>query len=136
MQAAPTAASMLELFWQSVGLRYLFFLLVCTGISLALVLLLIVKGKGPALGPALALAASLPFLIGLFGTANSVIDGCLSLSGITIPQVEDIAKIAARASANLLVALIAGLPGYVAALAGTAYRSLMGERPRAADKND
>jgi hypothetical protein len=136
MQTAPTAASMLEFFWQSLGLRYLFFLVVCTAISLALVLLLIVKVKGPALGPALALAASPPFLVGLFGAANSAIDGCLSLSAITIPQVEDIGKIAARSSANLLVALTAGLPGYVAALVGTAYRSLMGERPRAADKGD
>jgi len=117
----------------SLGPAYLLLLPLAALLSFVLVLLIVIRGKGPMAAAALVLIVPLPFLIGIFGAIQGAMSSYLIMatSGST-PKPSEIAVGISTALMAPLVGLLLMAPALIIAAAGSFVRSITheGDSPR------
>jgi hypothetical protein len=129
---APQQQSFLLWLYQSLGLMYsgLFFLSAVIGLILVLVLL--VRGKGPMAAVCLLFVVHLPVVIGVLGAVQGMISmySVLAASNAT-PKPADLAQGISTSLVTVLVGSLLTLGFYMLAIPGTLLRSFRSESPAA-----
>ena len=102
-------------------------------LSFVLVLILLLRGRGPLSAASLVLIVHIPLLIGVFAAIGGVIHTCTVIHGVA----PILAEVAIGISASLFaprVGMIAMMPGYVAAVIGSFIRAITSESRQATPK--
>ena len=98
-----------------------------------LVLLLVLRGKGPMAAASLILIVHVPLLIGLFAAIQGAIASytVIAMSAVT-PKPSEVADGISTALVGPLVGMMLMVPGYATAALGSLIRSLVftGEEPK------
>lgn len=118
--------SFLHWFVSALGPKYLVLLPLAALIAFAVILVLVVRGRGWAAGAAAVLAVFMPLLVGLLGTIEGLI---LSYMVIASSDVTPKPSLIAEGISTSLVTAYAGLiltaPGFLLAVVGLFVRSLL-----------
>ena len=116
--------SSLTWFFSSLGWKYTLLLPMAGLFSFVVVLVLILRGKGPAMVGALVFLVPLPFFIGVFG----VVDGLaasfqvIAMSDVA-PKPSRLANAISMSLVSAWVGMFLSVPGYLLAVAGLIIRS-------------
>lgn len=117
--------SMLQ--WMIVSLGPVYLLLIpLTGLlSLALVVLITIRGRGPMSAAALVLIIPLPILIGLFASIHGMISvhTVIAMSD-TAPKPSELAAGTSTALVSSMVGILAAVPACFAAVVGATIRAI------------
>lgn len=121
----PIRQSLLSAVFQALGFSYTILLPLAALLSFLLVLLIVLRGKGPMAAAGLVLIVNAPLLIGLFAAVQG---GLASFSVIamssTSPHPAEIAAGISTALYAPLVAILLTAPAYATAAFGAFFRSL------------
>lgn len=103
-------------------------------LSFVMAIVVVMKGKGPFVGPALLFIVSVPMLLGLFGAIQGAIQSysVISMSSTTVKPSE----VAAGISAALVVPMVGMVlmaPSFAVAMFGSFLRSLLVKSDQAAN---
>jgi hypothetical protein len=116
--------SLVELVYAALGLKYAILLPLSALVSFVLVLGIIVKGKGPTVGPALVLTSLLPLFVGLLATTGGFVDSLLVLQvAANPPPAAEMLVGFAGSAVPIWTALVLGAPGYLTAVVGGCIRA-------------
>jgi hypothetical protein len=101
----------------------------CAAVSFGLTILLLVRGKGPSVGPALLFIVPMPLLLSLAGALKGSIASfaVLAMSDVTLKSSEVAAGVS-EALLGPMMGLLMMAPSYLAAVIGLLIRSLQAER--------
>lgn len=125
--------SMLGWVFESLGIFYALMLLLATGISFAVTLILVIRGRGPLCGAALLLIVPMPFLVGIFGALDGAIRSYMVIASSSMaPNPAEVAAGTSTALVAPLVGMFLMAPGYLLASGGMLLRSLMAKPTAAA----
>lgn len=124
----PQQQSYLEFVFMSLGVRYTLLLPLAALVSFVLVLVLVLRGKGPWLSAAIVLLVPLPLYVGILG----LVDGLMSSFQVVAmsesnPRPSDLAQGVGMSLVSVLVGINLSIPGYLLAVIGTIIRSLAGD---------
>jgi hypothetical protein len=122
---APPQESLLHFYYAALGLRYAVMLPLAGLVSFALVLLVVIRGRGPLASAALLISLSLPLLVGL----HAALDGLLASYQViayssTQPKPSEIAQGWSMALVAPLTGMFLMGPSLLTALVGSVVRSL------------
>jgi hypothetical protein len=114
--------------FNALGWRYAMLLPLSALVSFALILILVLRGKGSAVPAALMLLVPLPIIVGVFG----VVDGLMASFQViarsnAAPTHAMYAQGIYMSLTTFLVGLLLAVPGYLLAVAVTFVRSLLGD---------
>lgn len=119
------AQSLLSWMFMALGLKYAILLPVAGLVCFLLVLILVIRGKGPLAAASLILIVHVPLLIGIFAAIQGAI-GSYSVIAMspTTPKPSEIAVGILTALVAPLVGMLLMVPGYATAAIGAFIRSL------------
>jgi hypothetical protein len=118
--------SMLGWVFQSLGIIYTLMLLLVTGISFTVTLILVIRGRGPLCGAALLLIVPMPFLVGIFGALDGAIRSHMVIAASTVaPNPAEVAAGTSTALVTPLVGLFLMAPSYLLASGGMFLRAMI-----------
>lgn len=131
--AEPARVAMLEWMFRMLGLFYGILLPLAGLVSFLLVLILLLRGKGPMAAASLVLIVHIPLLIGLFAAIEGGIQTCTVIHGVAPTSAEFAIGISTSLVAPL-VGMLMMVPGYLAAVIGTFIRAVRSESEYAVPK--
>jgi hypothetical protein len=122
----PVQQSLLQFYYSALGLRYSVMLPLAAIVGFALVLLIVIRGRGPLASAALLISLSLPLLVGLHGALDGMMAAYLVIASSEImPKPSEYAMGSAMSCALPLVGMMLMGPSLLAALVGSVMRSLV-----------
>jgi hypothetical protein len=116
--------SLLGVIVESLGI-YAFVVSLCALIAFVLILMLVLRGKGPLVGSAILLTAPLPVVVGLFGAVQTGLTSSHAIALSANPS--GIAEPATKMLIIVLYSLVVALPAIALAIVGSSYCALRGE---------
>lgn len=123
----PVRQSFLSWLFQSLGLGYAVLLPLAGLFSFFLVLVIVIRGRGPFAGVALVLICHVPMLVGIFAAIQGAI---ISYSVIAMssnaPKPSEVAAGISAALIAPMVGMVMMVPAYATAAVGATARSLFG----------
>ncbi|MDZ7618205.1 MAG: hypothetical protein U1E05_14460 [Patescibacteria group bacterium] len=126
-----TRRSLLECMFLSLGPFYGTLLPLSGLLAFVLVLILVVRGKGPMAVAALVFIVHVPFLIGVYGMVQGLVAAFSVLAGSpTGPTPSELAIAFWTALFTPLVGMLVMVPAYLTAVIGTFIRAMKGESVR------
>jgi hypothetical protein len=119
--------SLLMFYFHALGFRYALLIPLAAFVAFVLALILVIRGKGPALGPALVLIVPMAVYIGIFAGVDGIVASCqvLAITGGS-PNSSEIARGVAMSFVAPMLAMFLSIPAYLAAVIGTTIRSFRG----------
>ena len=121
----PAQESLLHFYYSALGLRYSVMLPLAALVSFALVLLIVIRGRGPLASAALLISLSLPLLVGLHGALDGLIAAFTVIaSSNKQPKPSEIAQGWSMALVAPLLGMMLVGPSLLTALVGSVVRSL------------
>jgi hypothetical protein len=121
--------SLLEYFARSLGSIDVVLIPLLGLVSFALALVIVIRGKGPTVGPALVLTALLPTLYGLLSAVSGVIVNLLEISkSPTMPPPNIYAAAWSYGLVSLYCGIALGIPGYLTAMIGASVRAFRAQK--------
>lgn len=132
--AQPVRMSYLEFLFQALGFRYTVLLPAVGLLAFVFVLVLVIRGKGPALTGALLFLVPLPVLLGVF----AAIDGMLASFQViamsnTAPKPSEYAMGISMSVVSVYLGFLLALPSFVLATCGLVARALF-HRPSTVER--
>jgi hypothetical protein len=124
--AEPARVAMLEWMFRMLGLFYGILLPLAGLVSFLLVLILLLRGKGPMAAASLVLIVHIPLLIGLFAAIEGGIQTCTVIHGVA-PTATEFAFGISTSLVAPLVGMLVMVPSYLAAVIGTFIRAVRSE---------
>ena len=126
MYEEHTQQSLLEWTYYALGIRYTLLLPLASFISFVLVLVMVIRGRGAWVGPALLLILSAPLLLGVFAAIEGLVMfySMIAMSP-TAPKPSEIAAGVSTALVAPLVSMLLMVPSYLAAAIGCFIRALL-----------
>jgi len=126
--AALPRQSYIEFIINSLGWRYMFLLPLAALVSLTLILILVVRGKGSAVPAALVLLVPLPILVGILGVVDGMVASFQVIATSDIaPEPSAYAQGICMSLTTFLIGMLLAVPGYLLAIGATFVRSLLGD---------
>jgi hypothetical protein len=123
--APPESHSLLSWLFMALGWRYSLLLPLAAVIGFVTVMLIVVRGRGPAMAGAVLLIAPLPLLVGIVGMAEGILSIQLVISGTgTDPKPSALAEGISMSFVSVWIGLFLSIPSYLVAAIGLAIRSL------------
>jgi hypothetical protein len=123
--APPERHSLLSWLFMALGWRYSLLLPLAAVFAFVVVLLMVVRGRGPAMAGAILLVAPLPLLVGIVGMAEGILSIQLVISGAGIdPKPSALAEGIGMSFVSVWIGLFFSIPSYLAAAIGLVIRSL------------
>jgi len=123
--AEPVQRSLLSWIFQSVGPFYLFAILIIALLSLALTVILVIRGRGPMASASLLLVVHAPFWLGLIAALQGSISAYMVIAtSPSAPKPSEIAEGISMALMCPLVALTSMIPIYAVAVIGSFLRAM------------
>ena len=133
LDTEPVQQSFLTWIFRSLGFPFVFVLPLAGLVCFLLVLMLVLRGKGPMAAASLILIVHVPLLIGLFAAIQGAIASytVIAMSAVT-PKPSEVADGISTALVGPLVGMMLMVPGYATAALGSLIRSLVftGEEPK------
>jgi len=127
----PVGQSFLGFLFHSLGMEVVAILMVAGLLSVAVSLLIVIRGKGPMAAAALVLIVWAPLLIGAFaGLVGAISSFMVIAQSAVAPKPADVAQGFGAALLGPLVGLIAAGPGFLIAFMGSVVRSFSTESGR------
>ena len=94
-------------------------------VSLAIALIVIVRGRGPLASASLVLAVSLPLLVGMYGTISGALASCRVVSSWDFQlKTAEILEAVSHALVPIQIGMVLMAPIFVLALFGSLWKSL------------
>lgn len=129
---SPAGQSRLMWMLRALGPEFVLLLPATALIALVVVLILVLRGKGPAMVGAILLVVPLPIYVALLGVLSGMIRTCgVVLMADTPIKQSDLADVLADVLICMLFAMTLTLPAILLATAGLIVRALQGESPTA-----
>lgn len=126
--AELTRRSLVECMFLALGPFYGTLLPLSGLLAFVLVLILVVRGKGPMAVAALIFIVHVPFLIGVYGTVQGLVVAFSVLAGSPLaPEPSELVVAFWTSLFALLVGILVMVPAYLTAIIGTFVRALKGE---------
>ncbi|MBX9792225.1 MAG: hypothetical protein K2Y37_25155 [Pirellulales bacterium] len=121
----PVQQSLLHFYYSALGLRYSVMLPLAALVGFTLVLLVIIRGRGPLASAAILISLSLPLLVGLHGALDGLIAAFTVIAASdTQPKPSEIAMGWRMALVAPLTGMFLMGPSLLAALVGSVMRSM------------
>lgn len=130
--AEPVRQSFLLFLINALGIRYAFLLPAAALVAFIVVLILVLRGKGPELVGALIFIVPLPVLVGILGTVDGMLASyqVIAMSDLA-PKPSEVAQGISMSLVSAWIGLMLAVPGYLLAAVGLAVRALAGQRSSA-----
>jgi len=120
--------SMLGWFFESLGIFYFLLLALAAISSFAMILILVIRGRGPLCGTAMVLIVPIPFLVGIFGGIDGLMRSYMVISaGSIAPHPNEAAAAISTSLVAPFVGMLLMVPGYLLATGGMLARSIMAD---------
>ena len=130
----PVQQSYLSWIFNSLGLFYGTLLPLLALVTFAMTLVLVAKGKGPMVGPALLLIVPVPMLLGFFGAIQGAIKSCTVISLSNVPvKASELALGISGALVLPMFGMLLMAPSFAVALFGMFLRSLLANSDQSAN---
>lgn len=122
----PARQSIIHFYYNALGLKYAVLLPFAALIAFVMTLLLVWRGKGSHLVPAVLVALSLPVLVGIY----SFFDGLISsfqviATATTSPKPSEWAQGISMSLVGIQVGMFLALPTYLLAIVGMVIRAVI-----------
>lgn len=123
--------SLAEFYYSALGIRYALLLLLSALLSFAIALAVVIKGKGPTVGPALVLSTLMPLGVAFLSFVDGLLSSYMVISkSTTTPSPEILAVAWTYSLASLHVGLLLAIPTFLVAVFGASIRALFAaDRP-------
>jgi hypothetical protein len=133
MESDPVQQSQLMYLYSALGIRYSMLLPLTALVALGLTLVLVIKGRGPALSAALMLIVPLPLYVGLYAWIEGLHSGyqLVAMSAVT-PKASMLLEVEAMAFVSAWIGAMLTIPAFLAAAIGSLVRALI-EKPAGAE---
>ena len=126
----PIRQSFLMWMFSALGWRYTFLLPLAASFAFVFVLLVVLRGKGPAMTGALLFLVPLPVLVGIVGFVDGLVASFQVISmSQTVPKPSQWAMGISMSLVSIWVGLLFSVPSYFVALIGLIVRSMIDEDP-------
>jgi hypothetical protein len=124
----PQQQSYLLFIINALGWRYTFLLPLAALVSFALILLLVLRGRGTSLSAGLILLVPLPFLVGIMGFVDGLVASfqVIAMSD-TAPKPSALATGLSMSFVTIWIGILLTIPGYLLAVIGTIVRTVSGD---------
>ncbi|MGD9645444.1 MAG: hypothetical protein AB7U73_07015 [Pirellulales bacterium] len=124
----PVRQSLLHFYYSALGLQYSVLLPLAAMIGLALVLLIVMRGRGPLASAALLISLSLPLLVGVYAALDGLLVSYQVIAYSTsMPKPSEYAQAYAMALVAPQLGMFLMAPSLLAALIGSVLRAVRGD---------
>lgn len=122
--AEPVQMSYLRFLFQALGFRYSVLLPAVALLAFVLVLVLIIRGKGPALTGALLFLVPLPVLVGVFAAVDGMLSAfqVISMANVS-PKPSEFAMGISMSLVSVFLSFLLTVPSYILATCGLIARA-------------
>ncbi len=129
--AEPVRMSYLEFLFQALGFRYAVLLPAVGILAFVFVLVLVIRGKGPALTGALLFLVPLPVLVGLFAAVDGMVASfqVIAMSN-TAPKPSEYAMGISMSLVSVYLGFLLAVPSYILATCGLIARAFSAKPDR------